>query len=84
MNCYEHTLIAKQDLQEKQASTLINKYEEIINKNSGKVIKIEQWGLKNLSRLVNNNKKGLYLSGIILSDYNFCSILYGKTKSKLN
>ena len=30
------------------------------------------------------NKNGLYLSGIILSDYNFCLILYGKTKSKLN
>ena len=60
MNCYEHTLIAKQDLQEKQASILINKYEEIINKNSGKVIKVEQWGLKNLSHILKNNKKGFY------------------------
>ena len=60
MNCYEHTLIVKQDLQEKQASTLINKYEDIINKNSGKVIKVEQWGLKNLSHVINNNKKGFY------------------------
>ena len=53
-------LKAKQDLQEKQASTLINKYEDIINKNSGKVIKVEQWGLKNLSHVINNNKKGFY------------------------
>ena len=60
MNCYEHTLIVKQDLQEKQASKLINKYEDIINKNSGKVIKVEQWGLKNLSHVINNNKKGFY------------------------
>jgi len=60
MNCYEHTLIAKQDLQEKQASALINKYEDIINKNSGKVIKVEQWGLKNLSHVLKNNKKGFY------------------------
>ena len=60
MNCYEHTLIAKQDLQEKQANILINKYEDIINKNSGKVLKIEQWGLKNLSHILKNNKKGFY------------------------
>ena len=58
MNCYEHTLIAKHDLQEKQADVLINKYEDIINKNSGKVIKVEQWGLKSLSHVGKNNKKG--------------------------
>ena len=56
MNCYEHTLIARQDLPEKQANILISKYEDIINKNSGKVVKIEQWGLKNLSYVVKNNK----------------------------
>ena len=60
MNCYEHTFIAKQDLPENQATTLINKYENIINKNSGKVLKIEKWGLKNLSHLIKNNKKGFY------------------------
>ena len=60
MNCYEHTLIARQDLPEKQANILISKYEDIINKNSGKVVKIEQWGLKNLSYVVKNNKKGFY------------------------
>ena len=60
MNCYEHTLIARQDLPEKQANILISKYEDIINKNSGKVVRIEQWGLKNLSYVVKNNKKGFY------------------------
>ena len=60
MNCYEHTLIAKQDLQEDQTKTLINKYEEIINQNSGKVLKTEEWGLKNLAHLIKNNKKGFY------------------------
>ena len=60
MNYYEHTLIAKQDLQEKQPGTLINKYEDIIKKNSGKVVKIERWGLKNLSHKIKNNKKGFY------------------------
>ena len=60
MHCYEHTLIVKQDLQENQAKTLISKYEDIIKKNSGKILKIEQWGLKNLSHAVKNNKKGFY------------------------
>tara|TARA_B100000959_G_C14388953_1_gene381379 strand:- start:69 stop:395 length:327 start_codon:yes stop_codon:yes gene_type:complete len=60
MNYYEHTLIAKQDLQENQAKTLINKYQDIINKNSGKVVKTEEWGLKNFSYRIKNNKKGFY------------------------
>ena len=60
MNCYEHTLIAKQDLQENQAKSLVNKYEEIINQNSGKVVKTEEWGLRNFSYKIKNNKKGFY------------------------
>ena len=60
MNCYEHTFIAKQDLPENQTKILINKYEDIINKNSGKVLKTEEWGLKNFSRIIKNNKKGFY------------------------
>ena len=60
MNCYEHTFIAKQELQENQIKSLINKYEEIINNNSGKVLKTENWGLKNFSHKINNNKKGFY------------------------
>ena len=60
MNCYEHTFITKQDLQENQAKTLVGKYEDIINKNSGKVIKTEEWGLRNLSHVIKNNKKGFY------------------------
>ena len=60
MNCYEHTLIAKQDLSESQNQKLLDKYEKIINKNLGKVRKIEKWGLRNLTYNINNNKKGFY------------------------
>ena len=60
MNCYEHTLIIKQDLQENQTKSLISKYEEIINKNAGKVLKIEEWGIKNFSHKIRNNKRGFY------------------------
>ena len=60
MNYYEHTLITKQDLQENKVKPFINKYIDIINNNSGKVIKTENWGLKNFSHKIKNNKKGFY------------------------
>ena len=60
MNCYEHTLIAKQDLSESQNQKVVDKYESIINKNLGKVIKTENWGLRNLTYKIKNNKKGFY------------------------
>ena len=60
MNCYEHTFITKQDLPPSQAKTLVDKYEDIIKKNSGKVLKTEEWGLRNLSHIIKNNKKGFY------------------------
>ena len=61
MNCYEHTLIAKQDLGESETKKLLNKYEKLIKDNSGKVIKTEQWGLRILSYIIKNNKKGYYI-----------------------
>ena len=60
MNCYEHTLIVKPDLPENQTKIIINKYEDIIKKNLGKVLKTEEWGLRNLSHIMKNNKRGFY------------------------
>ena len=60
MNCYEHTLITKQDLSNSQAKKLVSKYEDIIKVNSGKVLKTEEWGLRNLSYRIKNNKRGFY------------------------
>ena len=60
MNCYEHTFITRQDLTEGQSKKIIDKYQEIIKGNSGKVIKTEEWGLKSLARIIKNNKKGFY------------------------
>ena len=60
MNCYEHTIITKQDLPQSQAKTLVNKYEDIIKKYSGKIVKLEEWGLRNLSHIIKKNKKGFY------------------------
>tara|TARA_Y100000590_G_scaffold20621_1_gene24020 strand:+ start:46 stop:372 length:327 start_codon:yes stop_codon:yes gene_type:complete len=60
MNSYEHTFIAKQDLQESQSQQILNKYTDIIKNNSGKIIKTEEWGLRNLSHIIKSNKKGFY------------------------
>ena len=60
MNCYEHTFIAKQDLSESQTKKIISKYEDIIKTNSGKLLKTEDWGLRNLSHPIKNNRKGFY------------------------
>ena len=60
MNCYEHTFITKQDLSSSQAKVLVHKYEDIIKKNSGKVLKTEEWGLRNFSYIIKNNKRGYY------------------------
>jgi len=60
MNCYEYTFIARQDLVENQNEKVLQKYQEIINKNSGKIVKTEEWGLRPLSYKIKNNKKGIY------------------------
>ena len=60
MNCYEHTFISKGDLTESQNKKLIDKYKDIIDKNLGKVIKTEEWGLRTLAHKIKNNKKGFY------------------------
>ena len=61
MGFYENTIIAKQDLSEAEFIKLKDKYNELINKHSGKVVKIEEWGLLKLSNKIKNYKKGIYL-----------------------
>ena len=60
MNSYEHTFIAKQDLSDSQIKKLIEKYENIITSNQGKILKTENWGLRNLSCEIRKNKKRIY------------------------
>ena len=60
MNCYEHTFITKQDLSDDQSKKLVSKYKDIIEKNSGKILKTEEWGLRNFTFRIKNNKKGFY------------------------
>ena len=61
MAFYEKTIIAKQDLAVSEVENVKNKYNEIINKFSGKVLKVEEWGLLNLANRIKNYKKGFYI-----------------------
>jgi small subunit ribosomal protein S6 len=61
MGLYEHTLIAKQDLSTTDLENLENKYKDIITKTSGKVIKIEKWGLLSFAKKIKSYNKGFYI-----------------------
>ena len=61
MNFYEHTLVAKQDLSSTEIDKVQSKYSDIINNTSGKVVKIEKWGLLNFARKIDNYNKGFYI-----------------------
>ena len=61
MAFYENTIIARQDIPYTDLQKIKDKYNDLINKSSGKVVKIEEWGLMNLSEKINNYKKGFYI-----------------------
>ena len=61
MTFYENTIIARQDLAQKELNDIKDKYNEIINNSSGKVVKIEEWGILNLANKIKNFKKGFYI-----------------------
>ena len=61
MAFYENTIIARQDIPSTDLQKIKDKYNDLINKSSGKVVKIEEWGLMNLSEKINNYKKGFYI-----------------------
>jgi len=74
MNLYEHTIVARQDTSASQLKQLQEKYSNIVEKNEGDIVKLENWGLMNLSYLIKKNRKGNYIhfkikaNGKILSE----------------
>ena len=61
MNLYEHTIITRQDSSPSQIKQIQEKYSGIIEKNEGNIVKLENWGLRNLAYLIKKNKKGTYI-----------------------
>jgi small subunit ribosomal protein S6 len=61
MQCYEHTLIARQDLSPQQAQALAETYSGVLTEHGAEVTKTEYWGLRNLAYRIKKNRKGHYL-----------------------
>ena len=61
MNLYEHTIITRQDISPSQLKQIEEKYSKIVEKHKGDIVKLENWGLMNLSYIIKKNKKGNYI-----------------------
>jgi len=60
MPLYEHVFIARQDLSNTQAESLIEHFSTVLADNGGKVVMSEYWGVKTMAYKVNKNRKGHY------------------------
>tara|TARA_X000000950_G_scaffold101717_1_gene128457 strand:- start:754 stop:1080 length:327 start_codon:yes stop_codon:yes gene_type:complete len=60
VNIYEHTYIAAPEANKKDLENIEKKIEEILSKSSGKICKVEDWGLRNLAYPIKKNNKGYY------------------------
>jgi small subunit ribosomal protein S6 len=58
---YEGVLIARQDLGASQVNTLVSELSEVIKSEGGEVVKVDNWGLKNLAYRIKKNRKGHYV-----------------------
>ena len=61
MALYENTIVLRQDLAEKELDNIRQKYQKLIAEFSGKLLKIEDWGLIELSNKIKNYKKGFFI-----------------------
>ena len=60
MPLYEHVMIARQDLSNTQAESLIEHFSTVLADNGGKVVESEYWGVKTMAYKINKNRKGHY------------------------
>lgn len=58
---YESVLIARQDLGASQVNTLVSDLSEVLKREGGEVVKVDNWGLKNLAYRIKKNRKGHYV-----------------------
>ena len=84
MNLYEHTIIARQDVSPSQLKQIQEKYSKIVEKLDGNIVKLENWGLMNLSYIIKKNKKGNYIHFKIKADGKIISELEKNEKIDKN
>ena len=60
MPLYEHVMIARQDLSNAQAESLVEHFGTVLSDNGGTLVDSEYWGLKTMAYKINKNRKGHY------------------------
>ena len=58
---YESVLIARQDLGASQVNSIVEDLSSVIKKEGGEVVRVDNWGLKNLAYRIKKNRKGHYV-----------------------
>ncbi len=61
MTKYESVLIARQDLGASQVSSIVSDMSKVIADQGGEVVRVDNWGLKNLAYRIKKNRKGHYV-----------------------
>ena len=61
MNKYESVLIARQDLGASQVNALVDSLKNVVSAQGGEVVRVDNWGLKNLAYRIKKNRKGHYV-----------------------
>ncbi len=82
MPIYETVFIARQDLNTQQVEAMTKSFCDILTKQGGKVLKTEQWGLRQLAYKINKARKGHYT--LIESDTLPAALLEMERNMRLN
>jgi small subunit ribosomal protein S6 len=65
MRIYELTYIVKPDLDDKTLAALIERVNGMVTADGGKVIKLERWGLRQLSYPIRKYREGHYVFALL-------------------
>ena len=60
MPLYEHVFIARQDLSNAQAESLVDHFGTVLSDNGGTLVGSEYWGVKTMAFKIKKNRKGHY------------------------
>ena len=82
MPIYETVFIARQELSDAQVKTITDEAQGFIKDNDGKILKVENWGLRTLAYIIKKNRKGHYV--LIESDTPADAMLEMERNLRLN
>lgn len=75
MKFYEIPLIVGDDVPAQGVAIVTSKIRDILEKASGKILRVEYWGLRELAYKIGKNKKGRYYCLFISADNTFVNLL---------